>query len=316
MSGSDVSPRVCGIEGARGIRVTLPGLECAAALARAFVKDVLGPGHPALDDVRTCVNEAFANAVEHTASGRGGQVEVSVVDEGGRVRAEVADDGAGGERPRLCDDPLAENGRGMRIIDALALDWGVRTDGDRSVVWMSFIGSAGGRGRTYDRGMDLEPRLARPEDWPVLPGIEQSGDALFAPLGIVFPPGPMVVETMIEKRAEILVAGDPPVGFAAVEEVDGAVHLEQISVHTDHVRKGIGGRLLKEVLRRAADAGSPGVSLLTFRDVPWNGPWYAAHGFEELPRERWGPGLRAHWDAEVGAGLHELGPRVVMWAAL
>ncbi|GAA2408457.1 hypothetical protein GCM10010191_16250 [Actinomadura vinacea] len=297
------------------VGITLPGLESSAGRVRGFVRDVLGAGHPLLDDVRTCVNEAFTNAVEHTASGRGGRVRVSVVDGGGVVVAEVVDDGAGGERPRLRDDPLAEDGRGMRIIDALALDWGVRADGDRSVVWMRFIGSADGTGRSYDRGMDLEPRLARPEDWPPLPGIEQSADAMFAPLGIVFPPGPMVIETMIEKRAEVLVAGDPPLGFAAVEEVDGAVHLEQISVHVDHVRKGIGGRLLKEVLRRAAEAGAPGVSLLTFRDVPWNGPWYAGHGFEELPQERWGPGLRAHWDAEVKAGLHELGPRLVMWRA-
>ena len=149
-----------------------------------------------------------------------------------------------------------------------------------------------------------------------MPDVERSGDALFRSIGIVFPPGPMVVETMIEQGADILVAGEPPVGFAAVADLDGAVHLEQISVHADHLRKGIGGRLLTEVLRRAAEAGAPGVSLLTFRDVPWNGPWYAARGFAELPPERWGPGLRAHWDAEVAAGLHEPGPRIAMWAPL
>ena len=120
--------------------VALPGRESAAASARAYVEDALGPAHPALDDVRTCVNEAFTNAVEHTASGRGGRVEVTIVEEGGRVRAEVADDGAGGARPHMCDDPLAEHGRGMRIIDALSLDWGVRAEGDRSVVWMYFEG--------------------------------------------------------------------------------------------------------------------------------------------------------------------------------
>ncbi|TDE29525.1 GNAT family N-acetyltransferase [Actinomadura sp. 6K520] len=162
--------------------------------------------------------------------------------------------------------------------------------------------------------MDYEVRVARPEDLPALPPIEISGERMFAEIGIMFPPGPTVVELLSGGDAEIIVAGDPPVGFAAVEEVDGAAYLAQISVRDDLAGKGIGARLLDAVMKRAAEAGAAGVSLLTFRDVPWNGPWYAGHGFEELPEERWGPGIRSHWEAEVEAGLHELGPRAVMWA--
>ncbi|MGP4025011.1 GNAT family N-acetyltransferase [Actinomadura sp. 3N407] len=162
--------------------------------------------------------------------------------------------------------------------------------------------------------MSTEVRLARPEDLAGLAAIENSGDAMFAEIGIVFPPGPTVVEQMMGKDAEIVVAGDPPVGFAAVEDVDGAAHLEQISVRGDLTGRGIGARLLDAVMARAAVAGSPGVSLLTFRDVPWNGPWYARHGFAELPEDRWGPGIRSYWNAEIAAGLHRLGPRLVMWA--
>ncbi|WUH96271.1 GNAT family N-acetyltransferase [Spirillospora sp. NBC_00431] len=168
--------------------------------------------------------------------------------------------------------------------------------------------------------MEYEVRAARPDDLAGLPAIESSGDAMFAEIGIVFPSGPTVVEQMIEKGAEILVAGLPPdgapVGFAALEEVDGAVHLEQISVRGDLVGRGIGARLLAAVMARAAEAGAPGVSLLTFRDVPWNGPWYARHGFAELPEERWGPEMRSYWDTEIKAGLHDLGPRLAMWAAV
>jgi GNAT superfamily N-acetyltransferase len=76
----------------------------------------------------------------------------------------------------------------------------------------------------------------------------------------------------------------------------------------DAARKGIGSQLLKEVVRRSG----PGLTLLTFRDVPWNGPWYLRHGFVELPRSAWGPQLRDHWQAEIDAGLHDLGPRLVM----
>ena len=138
-------------------------------------------------------------------------------------------------------------------------------------------------------------------------------DDLFADVGIVFPPGPTVIEEAIEAGADIYVAGDPPVAFAAVRERDGYTHLEQIAVRTDRSRQGIGGRLLDRVIAHAADRGSAGVTLLTFHDVPWNGPWYARHGFTELPDDRWPQQIRTLWDAEVAAGLHKLGPRRVLW---
>lgn len=157
-------------------------------------------------------------------------------------------------------------------------------------------------------------RPARPGGLPALAEIERSGDGMFAEIGIVFPPGPMVIEEVGGGETEIVVAGEPPVGFAAFTELDGAAYLEQISVRADLTGRGIGSRLLDAVKAGAAARGLPAVTLLTFRDVPWNGPWYAAHGFEELPEARWGPGLRAHWDAEVEAGLHKLGPRCAMRA--
>ena len=151
-------------------------------------------------------------------------------------------------------------------------------------------------------------RAAVPADLAALPAIELSGDAMFAELGIVFPPGPAAVEAAIAHGASIVVAGDPPVAFAAVLALDGHPHLEQISVRADQTRSGIGSLLLDNVVRRYG----PGLTLLTFRDVPWNGPWYLRHGFAELPRSAWGPQLRRHWQAEIDAGLHDLGPRLVM----
>ncbi|WP_235834759.1 GNAT family N-acetyltransferase [Actinomadura logoneensis] len=159
-----------------------------------------------------------------------------------------------------------------------------------------------------------EIRPAAPADLDLLPPIENSADRMFGAVGIEFPPGPTVVEQMVGRDAEILVAGDPPAGYAVLSPLDGALHLDQISVHADLAGQGIGTRLLRAVLEHAAAAGSPGVSLLTFRDIAWNAPWYARHGFAVLPEERWTPGLRGHWAAEAAAGLHDLGPRVVMWA--
>ncbi|HEU5159014.1 MAG TPA: hypothetical protein VFU43_18605 [Streptosporangiaceae bacterium] len=61
----------------------------------------------------------------------------------------------------------------------------------------------------------------------------------------------------------------------------------------------------------AGDHGLPRITLTTFRDIPWNGPWYARRGFAELPRPEWGPQLRRQWQIEVDAGVH-LAPRIAM----
>jgi hypothetical protein len=156
--------------------------------------------------------------------------------------------------------------------------------------------------------VNFNVRSAVPADLAVLPAVEASGDAMFRKLGIVFPPGPATVVGAIAHGAEVLVVGDPPIAFAAVIEMDGHPHLEQISVRADRTGNGIGNLLLGDVVGRYG----PGLTLLTFRDVPWNGPWYRKHGFAEFPESAWGPELRSHWQAEIDAGLHDLGPRLVM----
>lgn len=153
-------------------------------------------------------------------------------------------------------------------------------------------------------------RAAQQSELSLLPAIERSGEAMFAEQGITFPPGPTVIEELVGHSAEILVIGDPLVGFAGLVCVDGRLHLEQISIDAAQGRRGIGTRLLQAVLAR----GEP-VTLITFRDIPWNAPWYARHGFTELSTPQWGPELSAHWQKEIDAGLHKLGPRLVMQAS-
>jgi GNAT superfamily N-acetyltransferase len=158
----------------------------------------------------------------------------------------------------------------------------------------------------------LSVRLAASAELASLPAIENAADPMFAAVGIVFPPGPTVVEEAIMAGADVYVVGEPPVAFAAVRERAGHTHLEQIAVRPDQTRRGIGGLLLQRVVEHGAARGAAGVTLLTFRDVPWNGPWYARHRFSELPEDRWSPQIRALWEAEIAAGLHALGPRLVM----
>jgi GNAT superfamily N-acetyltransferase len=162
----------------------------------------------------------------------------------------------------------------------------------------------------------------RPEDEQRVVEVSLAADTVFAAAGVVLPPDdPREVLAHAER---VLVAEEPVgspdgnpaaygsvVGLAATVTVDGRPHLEQLAVHPDHGRRGIGGALLETVCAEAAAAGHTRLTLTTFRDLPWNGPWYADRGFSVLPRAEWGPGLEGVWRAEERAGIRVL-PRVVM----
>ncbi|NAZ78390.1 GNAT family N-acetyltransferase, partial [Kineococcus sp. T13] len=93
--------------------------------------------------------------------------------------------------------------------------------------------------------------------------------------------------------------------------VDGAAHVEQVSVDPAWGRRGLGRALLEAAAGRAARRGLAALTLTTFADVPWNAPYYARLGFAVLPDDRLGPGLRAVVERERAHGLHAW-PRVVM----
>ncbi|MGI8333978.1 ATP-binding protein [Actinomadura scrupuli] len=141
--------------------VTLPGTLRSVAYARSFLRDLLPPGDPALDDVVLVGSETVCNAITHTASGQpGGTVTVGLAGGCGVYRLEVADEGSGGARPlprpgggpedgarpgtasggrpETWPEDGAESGRGLRIVRALSLRWGFHEDGDRTIVWAEF----------------------------------------------------------------------------------------------------------------------------------------------------------------------------------
>ena len=62
-------------------------------------------------------------------------------------------------------------------------------------------------------------------------------------------------------------------------------------------------RLLEGVCAWAQARGYPAATLSTFRDVPWNGPFYRNHGFRDLPPAEWTPGMPAILDKEARHGL-------------
>ena len=117
-------------------------------------------------------------------------------------------------------------------------------------------------------------------------------------------------EAGLRDAAAVFVVGMPPLGFAQVDVVDGTAHLAEIAVLPSSMRRGLGSALLEHVCTWAAEGGYPSVTLTTYADVPWNGPWYARHGFVEIDPDT--PELLARRQHQTQLGLDEPARRIVM----
>lgn len=107
------------------------------------------------------------------------------------------------------------------------------------------------------------------------------------------------------------VGAGAPVGYLVAEPVDGALHIAQVSVHPKATGRGLGRALIEHVAEVAVATGATRLSLTTYVEVPWNGPYYRRLGFTELPERELGPGLRAIRELERKAGLDRW-PRAAM----
>jgi anti-sigma regulatory factor (Ser/Thr protein kinase) len=80
------------------------------------------------------VNELASNVVEHTNSDRIGLV---VVRRGDVARIEITDCDPDAPAPTAQPvDPARPRGRGLHIVDALSLDWGVTMRAAEKTVWV------------------------------------------------------------------------------------------------------------------------------------------------------------------------------------
>ena len=103
----------------------------------------------------------------------------------------------------------------------------------------------------------------------------------------------------------VALAEDTVAGFLIWSPMDGQAYIEEVSVDPAHA----GHRLAARMIDRMAEdirGRHPAITLATFRDVPWNGPYYATLGFEELPRNQAGPEHAEEWQEQAAAGLDML----------
>jgi anti-sigma regulatory factor (Ser/Thr protein kinase) len=122
--------------------VTLAGRAERARAARAFVGEMLGPGHPCGDDAVLLVSEVLGNSVRHSGSGAPGEtVMVAVIAGDGIVRVEITDSAGPGTLELRLVGRDAEGGRGLQLVAGLWARWGRRRRAGRLVTWFELGGT-------------------------------------------------------------------------------------------------------------------------------------------------------------------------------
>ena len=156
---------------------------------------------------------------------------------------------------------------------------------------------------------DVTLRLATAADLPALLVVEHDSDQTFRGTDLDSvadnPPTPseLLAPLLDEGAFWVAEAGDGPVGFLAAGTRDGQLIIFQLSVIRAAQRRGIGARLIEAVIAHGRATGAPELLLTTFRDVPWNGPWYARFGFVEIPAPERSPAVQRMLAHEEDMGL-------------
>ncbi|WP_157907683.1 GNAT family N-acetyltransferase [Sorangium sp. So ce145] len=157
---------------------------------------------------------------------------------------------------------------------------------------------------------------------PALVALEQACTATHREAG----PGVSEIEARtladlaaLTRRHDVRVAeaDDEVAGYLAWrDEAPGVAVLEELAVHPDHQRGGIGTRLLAELQDRARELGMEQVVVRSREKASWAQTFYEKKGFQPL-----GEGapakVRAWWSEQEASGSPPArAGEVILWAAI
>ena len=156
--------------------------------------------------------------------------------------------------------------------------------------------------------VNITVRPTRPGDVASLPAIERAAGERFRedPCLAWLADGEVISAEQHLEYAErglswLALANDQPVGFILAEAHPSSLFIVELSVDLDWQGKGIGRQLIACVADHARKRGLTALTLTTFRDVPWNAPFYAKLGFEYVAELT--PELREKREEEAAHGL-------------
>ncbi|APA87332.1 GNAT family N-acetyltransferase [Paraburkholderia sprentiae WSM5005] len=159
---------------------------------------------------------------------------------------------------------------------------------------------------------DITFRFAAPRDAETIRAIELEAALRFISVGMagIADAPPMaheIAQRKIEAR-EIIVALDQHctcVGFVMFEPQPARIYIQELDVLSSHAGRRIGAALIEEVARIARMRQLPQLVLSTYREVPWNAPYYRRLGFRDLEISELDAALLARRDAHIARGLDE-----------
>ncbi|QGR85268.1 GNAT family N-acetyltransferase [Burkholderia multivorans] len=158
-------------------------------------------------------------------------------------------------------------------------------------------------------------RPATREDAPAMAAVQIAAAQRFRALGMhgIADGGPTDAADVLARidagHAYVAIDTDAQhtcVGFAFYRLLDAQrLYLEELDVAPSHAGRRIGARLIEHVMACAAQQAIAQIVLSTFRDVPWNAPYYARLGFRVLDDAMLDDTLRAIRAHHVARGLDE-----------
>jgi GNAT superfamily N-acetyltransferase len=164
-------------------------------------------------------------------------------------------------------------------------------------------------------------RAARPADLPLLAALELRAAQRFResvhPYACELPPFDADELAELQRGGTVWVAAsgrDELLGFAVAGRLGPDAYLYELDVEPAQARRGIGRALIRRVAEWARERADTSLVLSTFRDVPWNGPYYERLGFAVVPEQHYTPEM-AQLHAREGRSML-LESRVVMRASL
>lgn len=157
---------------------------------------------------------------------------------------------------------------------------------------------------------DWSLRLARPADAEAMPAIERAAASAFAAepelAGLDFTRTREEADFLrLIRKGHCLVAhvGEVMAGFLVAEPFRRELHIWEMDVLPAFQRHGIGAGLVRAAQIDAKNSGFRALTLTTFRDVAWNGPFYTRLGFEEVTALDAHPRLAGELANEADDGL-------------
>lgn len=93
--------------------------------------------------------------------------------------------------------------------------------------------------------------------------------------------------------------------FLAARVEGQRLHIDELDVRHDRQGQGLGRRLLAHAADWARGHSLRTMSLTTFRNIPWNAPFYASAGFRHWPEDEAPASVRQALMNERNRGLKD-----------